>query len=159
MTPTKDERGIALALALFALTVIAALVGSSFFAGRVEQQSGRNTVFAAQAREGAEAGLTEAMASVEAGTLAALAAGQVLGLETITLGNGVSVSRDVARLTSSLFLIRARGTRLSPAGMVLATRSLGAVVHLVPAPAAPDGSAGVPATELRLAERGWLQLY
>jgi hypothetical protein len=154
MTPTKDERGIALALALFALTVIAALVGSSFFAGRVEQQSGRNTIFAAQAREAAEAGLTEAMAGVDAGTLAALAAGQALGLETLTLGNGVSVSRDVARLTSSLFLIRARGTRLSPAGMVLATRSLGAVVHLVPAP-----TGGVPQAELRLAERGWLQLY
>jgi hypothetical protein len=154
MTPTNDERGIALALALFALTVIAALVGSSFFAGRLEQQSGRNTIFAAQAREAAEAGLTEARAGVDAGTLAALAAGQALGLETLTLGNGVSVSRDVARLTSSLFLIRARGTRLSPAGMVLATRSLGAVVHLVPAP-----TGGVPQAELRLAERGWLQLY
>jgi hypothetical protein len=155
MTPTNDERGIALALALFALTVIAALVGSSFFAGRLEQQSGRNTIFAAQAREAAEAGLTEAMAGVDAGALAALVAGQApLRLETITLGGGVSVSRDVARLTSSLFLIRARGTRLSPAGMVLATRSLGAVVHLVPAP-----TGGVPQAELRLAERGWLQLY
>ena len=44
-----NERGIALAVAIFALVVIGALVAGTFFVGRVEHQSGQNTVYAAQA--------------------------------------------------------------------------------------------------------------
>ena len=39
----SDERGIALAVAVFALVVIGALVAGTFYAGRLEQQTGRNT--------------------------------------------------------------------------------------------------------------------
>lgn len=159
MKPSSDERGIALALALFALTVIAALVGSSFLAARLEQQSGRNTVFSAQAREAAEAGLSEAVSTLEASALSALVAGDApQSLESLTLGSGVSASRDVSRLTTGLFLIRARGLRRSANGMILATRSLGALVQLVPATAF-DTASGASASGPRLAERGWFQLY
>ena len=54
---------MALAMALFALVVIGLLVAGRFFAGRLEQQSGQNTLYAAQAAEAAEAGLSDALGS------------------------------------------------------------------------------------------------
>ena len=48
----SNERGMALAVAIFALVVIGALVAGTFFAGRLEQQSGQNTFYASQAAEG-----------------------------------------------------------------------------------------------------------
>ena len=68
----SDERGIALALAIFALVVIGALVAANFFVGRLEQQSGQNSLYARQAAEGAESGLLEAVALLPASTLVAL---------------------------------------------------------------------------------------
>ena len=65
----SDERGIALAVAVFALVVIGALVAGTFFAGRLEQQTGRNTIYAAQAAEVAEAGLNEAVKSQSVGKI------------------------------------------------------------------------------------------
>jgi len=156
-----DERGIALALALFAMVIIGALAGSTLFAGRLEQQSGQNAVFAAQVRESAELGLSEATSSMTAGSLAALSVGHgPMNLDTIMLGNGVSVSREVSRLTSSMFLVRARAIRRSTGGRVLAaSRSLGLMVRLPPVSAPsdtlPEGSGAGP----QWVERGWVQLY
>jgi hypothetical protein len=151
----NDERGIALPLALFVLIAVGALVVASFFTARLEQQSGRNTLFAAQAREAAEAGLSQALATLEADALEAIAiGGPPLILDTVNLDNGASADRDVRRLTSALFLIRIQGRRQSAGGMVLATRSLGALVQLVPGAAVVSGG-----LELRLAERGWFSLY
>ena len=42
-----DERGMALAVAIFALVVVGALVAGAFFAGNLEQRTGRNAVYAA----------------------------------------------------------------------------------------------------------------
>jgi hypothetical protein len=151
----NDERGIALPLALFVLIAVGALVVASFFTARLEQQSGRNTLFALQAREAAEAGLSQALATLEAGALESIAiGGPLLSLGPVNLNNGASAACDVRRLTSTLFLIRAQGRRQSAGGMVLATRSLGALVQLVPAAVAVSGG-----PELRLAERGWVSLY
>jgi hypothetical protein len=151
----SDERGIALALALFALAVIGALVGGTFFAGRLEQQSGGNVLFAVQAGEAAEAGLSDAVATVAAASLEGLPVGGApLDLGTLTLAGGVSASRQVARLTGSLFLIRVRGVRQSAAGTTLAVRSVGLLVRLFPAADGADAE-GV----ARLGERGWVQLY
>ena len=57
----SNERGMALAVAIFALVVIGALVAGTFFAGRLEQSSGQATVYASQAAEAAEAGLIDAV--------------------------------------------------------------------------------------------------
>jgi hypothetical protein len=150
--PCVDERGIALAMALFALVIIGGLVGSVFFGGHVEQQSGQNTVFAAQVREAADAGLSEATGSLTAEALRALPAGEVpVTLDTIRLGNGLSVSREITRLTSGLFLVRSEAVRHSAAGRVMASRSLGLLVRLAPSASAEDGPQWV--------ERGWVQLY
>jgi hypothetical protein len=155
-----DERGIALALALFGMVIIGALAGSSLFAGRLEQQSGQNTLFAAQVREAAELGLSEATATMTAGSLAALPIGDAaLNLEAITLGGGLTVTRQVTRLTSSLFLIRARAVRHSTAGRVVASRSLGLMVRRAPSPAPADAPTEGTEAVLQWVERGWTQLY
>jgi hypothetical protein len=152
----NDERGIALAIAVFALAVIGALVGSIFFAGRLEQQSGQNTLFAAQAGEVAEAGLNDVIATIAAATLDGLPIGGApLDLGTVTLRDGVSARRQVTRLTGNLFLIRARGVRQDAGGTPLAVRSLGSLVRLGPAADSPADSGRV----ARLVQRGWVQLY
>lgn len=149
-----NERGIALAVAIFALVVIGAMVAGNFFAGRLEQQSGQNAFFAGQAAEAAEAGLTDAMATTSAAALDALSvSGPPLDLGTITLNGGVIANRQVSRLTSSLFLIRALGTRQDASGAPLARRSVGLLVRV-----ATDSSTGT-AVVVPLAERGWVQLY
>jgi hypothetical protein len=141
-----DERGIALVLALFAMVVIGGLVGSSFFVARLEQQSGQNTLFAAQASEAAEMGLRDALATMPPLTVESIAVGEPLPLDTLILENGVTVSRQVTRLTSGLFLIHSHGLRQTGTGQVLATRSLGVMVE-------------VTETGLHPIERGWVQLY
>jgi hypothetical protein len=145
-----------LVLAVFALAVIGALVGGIFFAGRLEQQSGQNALFSAQAREAAEAGLSDAMATVEAATLEGLpVGGAAFDLDTLTLAAGLSASRQVTRLTGGLFLVRARGVRQGPAGTALAVRSLGLLVRLRPA----ADEVADPGRVVRLSERSWVQLY
>lgn len=157
LTAAKGERGVALVAALFALAIIGALVASSFFAGRLEQQSGQSAFFAAQAREAAEAGLAESIAAASPAALEVLAIGDApLELGNIVIGNAVTVRSQVSRLTSRLFLIRADGRRLGADGTVLATRSLGLLVQLT---ATPGGESGTSVAVTPLAERGWVHLF
>jgi hypothetical protein len=152
-----NERGVALVAAIFALAIIGALVASGFFAGQLEQQSGRSALFAAQAREAAEAGLIEAAAAVPAEALSGLAVGGLpLDLGTTVIGEGVTARSQVERLTNRLFLIRADGQRQGADGTELATRSLGLLVHVIP-PVIAEPANSVAVT--RLPERGWVHLY
>jgi hypothetical protein len=156
---TYNERGIALPVALFALIVIGVLVAGNFFAGRLEQRVGQYSVFGEQALEAAEAGVADAMVNADAAGLAALAVGGApTALEPITLTGGISVSRQITRLTTALFLIRVTGIRQDAAGGALAVRSLGLIARLNPAaagsePASPAG----PLTPL--SERAWIPWY
>jgi hypothetical protein len=153
----SDERGVALVAAMFALAIIGALVASSFFAGRLEQQSGQSTFFAAQAREAAEAALTESVAVLQGETLEGLQVGGApLDLGTMLIGNGVTARGQVRRLTRRIFLIRADGQRQDPEGTALARRSLGLLVQLLPPSATEAGKSG---TVTPLSERGWVHLY
>lgn len=137
----SDERGIALAVAVFALVVIGALVAGTFFAGRLEQQGGRNTFYAAQAAEAAEAGLNEAIGGQTAASLLGLKAGTVgnngtLDLPVLTVGDagdGLAATRRVSWLTNNLFLVRSLGTRTSASGAQLGSRSLGQLIRLIQA--------------------------
>jgi hypothetical protein len=141
---------------MFTLAVIGALVGGTFFVGRLEQQSGRNAIFAVQAGEVAEAGLSDAIATIAATTLEGLpVGGGPVDIGTLTLADGVRAGRQVTRLTGSLFLIRARGVRHSVAGTALAERSLGLLVRLGPL----SDSAADSGRVTRLGERGWVPLY
>ncbi|CAN5739213.1 hypothetical protein BH24GEM1_BH24GEM1_07190 [soil metagenome] len=126
----SDERGVALAVAIFALVVIGALIAGTFFAGRLEQQTGRNTLFVAQAAEAAEAGLSDAISSGSGATYAAMPLGGSVDLADLTLSGHLSATRSVSRLTSSVYLIRALGNRTDAGGNVLATRSAGSLVRM-----------------------------
>jgi hypothetical protein len=150
-----EPRGIALPLALFAMVVIGALVAGNFFAGRLEQQSGLNSLFAVQAAEAAEAGVADALSSTAPALVDALVTGgPPADLSRLGLGEGLSAGRQIFRLTGSLFLVRATGVREGPDGTPLATRSAGLLVRLVVPPAGLTAAALVP-----LAERAWVQLY
>lgn len=151
---------MALLAAMFALAVIGALVAGGFFAGRLEQQSGQNVFYAAQAREAAEAGLVRGLAEAEAGALQELpATGTVLDLGVAPVGDGVTVRTSVVRLTSRLFLLQAQGTRHNAVGGALATRTLGLLVEVPAAVAPPAPETGDSGSVTRVGERGWLQVH
>jgi hypothetical protein len=151
---TRDERGIALAVALFALVVMAALVAGSFFVGRLEQQSGRNTLFASQAAEAAEAGLAEALTTLSSSILVALPLGGVpLDLGSTSFGAGFRVERQVSRLTSTVFLVRVLAARQDARGGDLAVRAIGSLLRLVP------DSLGTAPRVAFLSQRSWVQLH
>jgi hypothetical protein len=144
---------MALAVALFALVVVGALVTATFFVGRLEQQSGQNAFFAFQAAEAAEAGLSDAIATLTEPVMQAIPVGGTLPLPDLALSDRVLGIRAVIRLTGSLFLIRGTGRRSDAAGNELATRTLGSLVRLV-----PDSISGTNVVK-RIAERSWIQLY
>lgn len=134
----SDERGIALAVAVFALVVIGALVAGTFFAGRLEQQTGTNTFMAVQAGEAAEAGLNSAVATQTAASLQAVMTDvdSTVSLGATTIGaasNHVTVTSTVHWLNNNLFLVRSLGTKTNAAGTQLAARSLGQLIRLVEA--------------------------
>jgi hypothetical protein len=127
-----DQRGVALPMAIFALVVIGLLVAGTFFASRLEQQSGQNTLFASQAAEAAEAGLSDALGSSysTAASLQAIPVGNNSGWTTVSLASGIAYTESVDRLTSSVYLYRSVGSRQS-AGATVATRSVGVLARLV----------------------------
>jgi hypothetical protein len=153
------ERGFALALALFAMVVIGGLVSANFLAGWLEWQAGHNSLFAAQAFEGAQAGLGGALSGADPVALEVLVPGGApLDLAPVSLAGGVIVSTQVSRLTPVLYLIRSTGVKRNAGGMALATRSLGVVARMV-VTAAP-GEPGVTVPRLvPLIERGWVPLF
>ena len=148
-----NERGIALAVALYALVVIGVLVSGSFFAGRLEQQSGQNSVFAAQALAAAEAGLDDVLVNADPAALEALpVGGGPVDLAPLALAGYLGAARQVLRLTSSVFFVRSRGTRNDADGVPLATRTIGLLVRVQPSAGA------VPARLSPVGERAWVLL-
>ena len=149
-----DRRGIALVLAMFALVVLGAIVAGTFFAGRLEQQSGENTLYAVQTREAAEAGLADALVALAPASVNALVPGGApLLLPPISVGAGMRLERQISRLTATLFLITARTTRHDAGGGPLAGNATGLLLHLL-----PDSASGIPVI-VPLRDRPWLQLY
>ena len=96
MTPTRvgNERGMALAVAIFALVVVAALVAGAFFAGNLEQSTGRNTVYAFEAADAAESGVSSVFATWDP-ALNSLAVGDSLTEPITSLGARITVTPNV----------------------------------------------------------------
>jgi hypothetical protein len=130
----SDERGVALAVAVFALVVIGALVAGTFFAGQLEEQSGRNTLYAAQAAEAAEAAFNDALGVATGESLEAMTvAGGARVLSNVSMGGGyTSGTASVTRLSNAgnIFLIRALGNRVDAQGNSMASQSIGSLVRL-----------------------------
>jgi Tfp pilus assembly protein PilX len=126
----SDERGIALAVAIFALVVIGLLVAGTFFAGRLEQQSGENAFYANQAGEAAQAALTQTLQTTSAATLAAIAPGASSSGLSMSLAGHSGGTTTIKGLTSSVWLVTAIGSKTNAGGTQLATRSLAQLVRL-----------------------------
>lgn len=126
-----DERGMALAVAVFALVVVGALVAGAFFAGNLEQATGRNSVYAAEAADAAEAGAANVLSDWDQFNLNNIATGDsVLVPLTQSLGARVSVTPKVIRLNQDLFLVRTFAKRTTAGGSTLAQRTVATVARL-----------------------------
>jgi hypothetical protein len=126
MRPRSEERGFALAVSIFALVVIAALITGIFFAARQEMKMGLNSLAAQRAFSAADAGISNAIANWHMGwnTLATNAESTWNG--TLPGGTG-SWSGRVLRLNPQLFFVQVTGTDRDN----LATRTLGALSRLL----------------------------
>src|SRR5215218_8421042 len=149
----RNERGMALALAIFALIVIGGMVAGSFFVGLLERQSGRNLLLTTEARATAEGELWRLIAEVPAASLLSLTPGaEPLSLEPVS-GAGITSVHQVARLADNLFLARTRSVRQDAGGGSLTESSVGLLAQLV-----PDSTSGGQ-TLVPIAHRAWVQLY
>jgi hypothetical protein len=126
----RDERGMALALAIFALVVVGALVAGAFLAGHLEQRTGRSTLYAEQAADAAEAGAAMTIAEWDTGTLNALPPGATASFPTVTLAGRSAYRPTVTRLNDQLFLVKSLGTRANASGGTLARRTVAVVARL-----------------------------
>ena len=130
---STDERGMALAVALLAIIVIGALVTGTFFAGRMEMISGRNTIYTAQASEAAEAGLAAAFSPWDrAWNAYSVGVDQVQPTVTVSGATNVRYTNTARRLQGGAYLISSVGQKLDRNGNVLATRMLAKFAKLVP---------------------------
>jgi len=132
-TPRLTEaRGMALAVAIFALVVIGALVAGAFYAGTLEQRTGRNTLYAAEAAQAAEAGPTAIMANWDQYALNNMGVGSVtpLGSTYMAGRTDMKYTANVTRLNPQLFLISSLGARVDAAGNSLAQRSVATMARL-----------------------------
>jgi len=126
-----DERGMALAVAIFALVVVGALVAGAFFAGNLEQATGRNSVYAAEAADAAEAGAANVLSDWDQFNLNNIGNGVSVAVPLQTsLGARVTVTPTVTRLNDNLFLVKTLATRTTPGGTVLAQRTVATVARL-----------------------------
>jgi hypothetical protein len=124
-----DERGMALAVAIFALVVIGALVAGAFFAGHLEQRTGRNTLYAAQAADAAERGVSKVVSDWDQFNLNNIAIGTNTFIGTTTAGS-IAYTQNVRRLNNDLFLVQSLGSRLDASGTTLAQRTVAMVTRL-----------------------------
>lgn len=108
--PGRQERGFALAVSIFALVIIAALVTGAFFTARQEMRIGLNSRTSARAFAAAEAGLNTSIAQWQTGTWNMLAAGDSATISGNLGSGGGSYTGTVRRLNTELFLIRSTGT-------------------------------------------------
>jgi hypothetical protein len=128
-----DERGMALAVAIFALVVIGALVAGAIITGRLEQRTGRNTLYATEAAQAAEAGATAVMADWDQFNLNNLPKNVPTTLTKTSWGQAsmyASYTPTVTKLNDELFLVQSLGTRSTGGGQVLSQRVVATLARL-----------------------------
>jgi hypothetical protein len=124
-----DERGMALAIALFAIVVIGALVAGTAFAGQLEMGGGRSAIATTQAAEQAETAITEAFENWD-GTWNTMATNTTTAPVVATAGFNRR-TYTVTRLGGVLALIRGTGERLDVGGSVVSVREIGRLARIV----------------------------
>ena len=144
---SREERGLALPLALLTLVVIGAVVAGGFAAAILEQRTGRNTLYLVQAAAAAEAGAAASVGEWQSHGLEALLPGEVAVLPQVQLSGGTTYQATVHRLNAELFELRVAGTRHDADGGTLASRELSLLLRRA------DTAAVSPVTPLR--NRAW----
>ena len=119
-----DERGVALAVAIFAIVIIGMLVAGVFYASFLEQRTGENTLYSQQAFEAAETGMTDVLVNWNWSVYSAFPVDSPQALPTVTVGR-TRYTSSITKLNSTLFLVSATGEQLDGGGAVLARRMLG----------------------------------
>lgn len=127
---SSDERGMALAIALFAIVVIGALVAGTAYAGRVEMTSGRSAVYATKSLEQAESGLADVFATWESAWNALATDDSLAGPSVTDVSGRNRYSTMITRLAGNVFYVQSVGERLDAANNALSTRVLGQLARL-----------------------------
>ena len=115
----RDERGMALAVAIFALVVAGALIAGAFFAGNQEQRVGQNSVRVQQSFGVGEAAINEVALNWNPVVYNAM---KVYPLDSFvfatrgTLGGTGSYSGVIRKLNSQLYLVDMTGRDRASAG-------------------------------------------
>lgn len=132
MRRNTDRRGFALAIAMFAIVVIGALIAGAFFSSTQEYRIGRNLITQTRAMAAAEHGLTHAVsAGWPADLNSTLRNGQVQHATYDNLGGQTGVSARVAftRLNRLTYWVTSSGSVAGQAGTD-AARRVGGVMRL-----------------------------
>lgn len=108
MRRLSSERGIALAVAIFALVVVGGLIAGSFFVAMLEQRVGRNTIRQQAAFNVAETASQDVVLNWDTGTYNTLSVGGQVQTNG-TAPDGGWYKRTVKRLGGMVFLVSAQG--------------------------------------------------
>jgi hypothetical protein len=109
MNAIRNERGVALALSIFALVIIGALVAGAFFMGMQEQRVGLNTLRFQEAFSAAEEGANRQLTPWNAEVNNLLAAGDSTTISGTVTGAGGWYRGSIVRLNDQLFYVRSEG--------------------------------------------------
>ena len=123
----KNRRGVALPLALFVLVVAGALVGAAFWLGVAERRAGLGSLALLEALGEAERAAQMVVAQWESAILNSMAVSATSSETVLGPDGAIRATTGVRRLSSSLFLVTARGFSRSGA----ATQRIGVLVRLV----------------------------
>jgi hypothetical protein len=105
-----NERGIVLAITLFALVLLLELATVGFMVGLEETRAGRNSVRMEHAREAAEAGIGELLAGAGSLSLGQVQVGEIVPIPWTHLAAPLGAYRgSIRRLSGGLFLLRSEG--------------------------------------------------
>ncbi len=127
MRSGNQERGFALAVSIFALVIIAALITGVFFAARQEMKIGENSLTAQRAFNAADAGINDAIANWKTSVWNGLPTGGTATFSgSLPAGTG-SWNGTVRRLNPQLFFVQVTGTDKNS----MSTRTLGALSRLL----------------------------
>ena len=109
MQVVRNERGIALAVAIVGLVVVGALVAAAFFVGMQEQRVGRNTQQLQRALSAAEEGAALRIANWDPFTTNYMAIGDSLPFGGVLVSNSGWYRGHVYRLDDLLYLVASEG--------------------------------------------------
>jgi hypothetical protein len=115
----RDERGMALAVAIFALVVAGALIAGAFFAGNQEQRVGQNSVRVQQSFGVGEAAINEVALNWKPLVYNALKiypTDSFVITDTATLGRTGRYSGVIRKLNSQLYMVDMTGRDRASAG-------------------------------------------